>query len=121
LAVTFEELVRDPAVRLDQLDGCPEPEFCLACGGGLVGFATHDVAVVILDEPVSLSSYARLPSLDQVDTLRMRQRATAVGYGVQDTLNKLDPGEAFTRSGHLAVHRGKWLAPPAPRNRTCGA
>jgi len=75
----------------------PDPEFCIGCGGGLVGFATHDVAVVILDEPVSLSSYARLPSPDQVDSLPMKQRATAVGYGVQDTLNKLDPGEAFTR------------------------
>ncbi len=75
----------------------PDPEFCIACGGGLVGFATHDVAVVILDEPVSLASYAQLPSPDQVETLPMRQPATAVGYGIQDTLNKLDPGEMFTR------------------------
>jgi hypothetical protein len=75
----------------------PDPQFCIQCSGGLVGFDTHDVAVVILDEPVSLSSYAQLPSLNQVDRLPMRQRAMAVGYGVQDTLNKLDPGELFTR------------------------
>jgi secreted trypsin-like serine protease len=75
----------------------PDPQFCIQCTGGLVGFDTHDVAVVILDEPLSLSSYAQLPSVDQVDSLAMRTRATAVGYGVQDTLNKLDPGEAFTR------------------------
>jgi hypothetical protein len=62
-----------------------------------VGFDTHDVAVVILDEPVALTAYAQLPSLNQVSTLPMKQRVDIVGYGVQDTLNKLDPGEAFTR------------------------
>jgi hypothetical protein len=62
-----------------------------------VGFDTHDVAVVILDEPVELSRYADLPSPGMVDRLPMRQPVTIVGYGVQDTLNKLDPNELFTR------------------------
>jgi trypsin len=75
----------------------PDPEFCVGCGGGLVGFDTHDVAVVILDEPVTLSSYAQLPSVGLVDRLPMRQQVQLVGYGIQDTLNKLDPGELFTR------------------------
>ncbi len=75
----------------------PDPQFCLGCSQGLVGFDTHDVAVVILDEPVTLASYAQLPAVDQVSTLPMKQRVDIVGYGVQDTLNKLDPGEAFTR------------------------
>jgi hypothetical protein len=75
----------------------PDPEFCPACGGGLVGFSTHDVAVVILDEPVSLSSYAQLPTLGVVDQLPMGQRVQVVGYGLQDTPNKLDEGELFTR------------------------
>jgi secreted trypsin-like serine protease len=75
----------------------PDPEFCLACSGGLVGFDTHDVAVVILDEPVRLSSYAKLPTLGQVDSLPMHQRVTVVGYGIQDRINKLDPDELFTR------------------------
>lgn len=75
----------------------PDPEFCIACSGGLPGFDTHDVAVVILDEPVKLSSYAQLPSLGLVDRLPMGQRVQLVGYGIQDTLNKLDPGEFFTR------------------------
>src|SRR5215217_6774862 len=108
----------------------PDPEFCIACSGGLVGFDTHDVAVVILDEPLSLSSYAQLPSLNQVDTLPMRQRALAVGYGVQDTLNKLDPGEAFTRyrapvellqaSGRIADEFLKVTANPAQgKGGTC--
>ena len=75
----------------------PDPEFCIQCGGGLVGGLTHDVAVVILDEPVQLSGYAQLPSQELVDRLPMRQRVQLVGYGVQETLNKLGPGEEFTR------------------------
>jgi len=75
----------------------PDPQFCIACSGGTPGFDTHDVAVVILDEPIHLSSYARLPSLNQAGSLPMHQRVELVGYGVQDTLNKLDPGEVFTR------------------------
>jgi secreted trypsin-like serine protease len=75
----------------------PNPQFCIGCSPGLVGFDTHDVAVVILDEPVSLSSYAQLPSLNQVSRLSMHQRVDIVGYGLQDTENKLDPGELFTR------------------------
>ena len=75
----------------------PDPEFCIQCGGGLVGRLTHDVAVVILDEPVQLSGYAQLPSQGLVDRLPMHQRVQLVGYGVQDTLNNLDPGEEFTR------------------------
>jgi secreted trypsin-like serine protease len=75
----------------------PDPEFCIACSGGLVGFDTHDVAVVILDEPVELSHYASLPSEGLVDTLANKTRATAVGYGIQDREKKLDPGELFTR------------------------
>ena len=59
----------------------PDSEFCIQCTGGLVGFDTHDIAVVILDEPISLSSYAQLPSAGLVDRLAMdsewRSSATA--------------------------------------------
>jgi secreted trypsin-like serine protease len=75
----------------------PDPEFCFACSGGLVDLDTHDVAVVILDEPVALDRYAILPSEGLVDTLANKTRATAVGYGIQDREKKLDPGELFTR------------------------
>jgi Trypsin len=75
----------------------PDPRFCGACGGGLVGFATPDVAVVILDEPVRLDRYASLPSRGLVDRLANKTRATAVGYGIQDRLKDLDEGELFTR------------------------
>ena len=66
-----------------------------------MGFDTHDVAVVILDEAlpseVTLNQYAALPTVDYVDTLDMRTSIAVVGYGIQDRLNKLDPGEFFTR------------------------
>jgi secreted trypsin-like serine protease len=62
-----------------------------------VGFDTPDVAVVILDKPIRVPSYAKLPSLNQVDSLPTHQRVDIVGYGLQDTENKLDPGELFTR------------------------
>lgn len=75
----------------------PDPEFCIGCAGGLVGFDTHDVAVVILDEPVSLGRYAGLPTGGLVDRLANKTRATAVGYGIQDREKDLDPGELFTR------------------------
>jgi hypothetical protein len=75
----------------------PDPEFCIGCAGGLVGFDTHDVAVVILDERVSLRRYARLPSEGLVDRLANKTRVAAVGYGIQDRLKDLDEGEAFTR------------------------
>ncbi len=79
----------------------PDPNFCIACAPGLVGFDTHDVAVVTLDEPlpseVTLNQYAALPTVGYVDTLDMRTSVAVVGYGIQDRLNKLDPGELFTR------------------------
>jgi hypothetical protein len=79
----------------------PDPEFCIACAPGLVGFDTHDVAVVIFDEAVPASAtngeYAALPEVGLVNELRMRTRVAVVGYGIQDRLKKLDPDELFTR------------------------
>ena len=51
-------------------------------------FWLHDLGVVVLDEPVRLADYGRLPELDQLDRFakkRLRDRAwfTAVGYGAQ--------------------------------------
>jgi hypothetical protein len=64
-----------------------DPEFCIACAGGLVGFDTHDVAVVILDDPgvptSEVSTYAALPELGLVDTLAANTAVDVVGYGVQ--------------------------------------
>jgi hypothetical protein len=73
-----------------------DPEFCLGCGGGLTGFDTHDVAVVILDERINVSRYASLPPEGVVDTLPMKQTVEVVGYGLQ-VREKMYTDEAFTR------------------------
>ena len=46
-----------------------------------------DLGVVVLDTPVDLGPYPRLPSVDQLDDLgkgRNRANVTAVGYGLQE-------------------------------------
>lgn len=75
----------------------PDPAYCDGCNGGLVGFLTHDVAVVILDEPVALERYAALPSVGQSTTLATKARVDIVGYGIQSREKKLQEGELFTR------------------------
>ena len=62
-----------------------------------MGFATPDVAAVVLAGPVSLGRYAKLPSRGLVDRLANKTRATAVGYGIRDREKDLDPGERYTR------------------------
>ena len=61
----------------------PDPEWCPGCGSGLPGFDSHDVAVIVLDGPVTLSRYAQLPTAGLVDTLPMRSDVDLVGYGIQ--------------------------------------
>jgi secreted trypsin-like serine protease len=78
----------------------PDPDFCQGCGGGLPGFDTHDVAVVVLDRPVKLPVYASLPAEGLVDTLAMGTEVTTVGYGVQSFARgggPPSPDAAFTR------------------------
>ena len=63
------------------------PSFCIGCGNGLPGFATGDVGVIVLSEPVPTSvvgSYASLPAAGLVDTLASKTPVDFVGYGVQE-------------------------------------
>jgi V8-like Glu-specific endopeptidase len=51
-------------------------------------FYLFDLGVVVLDEPVSMSQYGELPTLNQLDSLKTRRGQqdvtfTAVGYGLQ--------------------------------------
>jgi hypothetical protein len=56
------------------------PEFGFSGPGGRSD--PHDIAVIVLDAPVSGITPARLPTLNLLDTLDLRrQRFTAVGYG----------------------------------------
>lgn len=103
-----------------------DPKFALGSGGGLPGFDTHDVAVVIFTSagctvpanasgikacgPIPASAtggqYGALPPAGLVDTLAMNTPVDLVGYGVQGFLRgggpcdgpcKPQPGAAFTR------------------------
>ena len=90
----------DPATELDPVTGYPE--FCAAGTLGVVcatsdeiynyGFPQplpnrHDVALVVLDQPINLSEYGQLPEagfLDELATERGIQNVTftASGYGL---------------------------------------
>lgn len=90
-SAVFDNPIGVPPTGADYVTGTfyPDQEFCVACGEGLVGFVTQDVAVVVLDEPIIVSSYARLPSLGMADGLAPAQTLTAVGYGIRKRENKL--------------------------------
>jgi V8-like Glu-specific endopeptidase len=60
-----------------------DPDFCSPCGPGSKRFDDHDVAVVILDSSVSMTTYGRLPSPGLDDSLPTNTAIDVVGYGVQ--------------------------------------
>ena len=103
-----------------------DPDFVIGAGGGLPGFDTHDVAVIIftsqgctvptgrvgtyhcgpIPSAATSGQYAALPSAGLVDRLPMNARVDLVGYGVQNFVNgggpcggpcKKEPGDATTR------------------------
>ena len=78
--VSFKEGPDGTSVGVYSGRGYRVTDFCDGCGNGL-GFASPDVAVVVLDQPVALSRYALLPQPDIVDTLSAQQELTVVGYG----------------------------------------
>jgi V8-like Glu-specific endopeptidase len=49
-------------------------------------FYVFDLGAVVLDKPMKMNQYGRLPRLDQLDALKVGQstRFTAVGYGLQE-------------------------------------
>jgi hypothetical protein len=64
-----------------------DPQY--ATGKGLANFDTHDVAVVIFNQDVPVSTFGALPTIGEDATLPMKTPLTIVGYGYQ----------AFTRGG----------------------
>jgi hypothetical protein len=76
-----------------------DPNACLPCGNGSKRVADHDVAVVILDSPVAMSTYGRLPAPNVVDTLKKGAALDAVGYGVQSFIKPGQPdlNQVWTR------------------------
>jgi secreted trypsin-like serine protease len=87
-----EEDLRDneefPGPGDTSVEGLPitGPDYALNAGAGLHGFLHRDIAVVLLDEPVTLDRYAQLPKVGFVDTLPNRTPVTIVGYGVQEQI-----------------------------------
>lgn len=108
--VSFDpNLINTPAAQRTWYVGSYyfDPKFVLGGGGGLPGFDTHDVAMIIFGEPgchtptgtvsryvcwpipasATLGQYGALPSLSLVDTLAMGTRVDVVGYGFQSFVN----------------------------------
>jgi len=93
MLVTAAHCFEGPAVEVSFTEGSPrvwlpgtwtpDPDWCIGCGNGLPGFDSHDVAVIVLDQPVTLPRYAQLPTEGLVDTLAMNTNVDLVGYGVQ--------------------------------------
>ena len=77
----------------------PDPDFCSPCGQGSKRFDDNDVAVVVLDSAVSMTTYGRLPSPGFDNTLRTNTALDVVGYGVQAFVkpNQPDLNAVLTR------------------------
>jgi len=124
--VSFEpNLANTPSAQLRWNVGSYyyDPDFALG-GGGVPGFDTHDVALIIfgtsgchtpsapnyacgpVPSSATLGKYGALPSAGLVDTLANKTRVDVVGYGVQNFVRgggpcdpdcRPVPGDAFTR------------------------
>jgi hypothetical protein len=81
--VIFDEDFRSPTRTLRPGSWYAYPQFCPTCEPEKKA-ALADVAVVVLDAPVSLPRYAQLPPLGAVDRLGKKTTVDIVGYGVQD-------------------------------------
>jgi hypothetical protein len=78
--LTFDTNRRSPAAVFHAGTWHPDPQFCGGCAGG----PTHDLAVVVLDDPAPRSRYAQLPGSGLVDALSNKTGVDLVGYGVED-------------------------------------
>jgi hypothetical protein len=55
-------------------------------GNGLPAFSYRDIGVVVLDEPVTMDTYAQLPAAGLNGTLKAKTKVDFVGYGVQEQI-----------------------------------
>jgi len=70
------------------IEGTPytNPDYAMGASPGLVGFLTHDVGIIVLDEPAVVDRYGDLPTEGLVDTLPVMTNIDFVGYGVQTNI-----------------------------------
>jgi hypothetical protein len=80
--VIFDDDFRSPTRTLHPGTWHAHPDFCPTCEPE-VRDALPDLAVVVLDQPVSLPRYAQLPELGAVDRLPRKAAVDIVGYGTQ--------------------------------------
>lgn len=59
------------------------PDYDILAAPQLKAWITHDVGILILEEPVFMDAYGELPEEGLVDTLEMMAAVDQVGYGVQ--------------------------------------
>ncbi|MEZ5100142.1 MAG: trypsin-like serine protease [Thermoleophilia bacterium] len=80
------------------------------------GLGADDLAVVVLDEPVSLPRLAQLPEEGAADALPRKAMLTLVGYGLQDdgsaytretTTVRVSTPDGPKKAGTLKLHDGK--------------
>jgi hypothetical protein len=84
--VTFDRQADFVPVELDP-DGVFDPGDAYtgrAYAHPSYSFPFYDVGVVVLDEPVSMATYGRLPRANRVGTLEKGTLLTEVGYGVRN-------------------------------------
>lgn len=98
VSVTFAQDISDPNAVFVTGAVTIYPNFCPGCGNGLPRADTGDFAVVVLDTPVSLTSYADLPMKPGLDDSLKNQPLDVVGYGIQGF-----SGKAPTAVGSRAV------------------
>jgi len=60
------------------------PDYDILAAPQLKDWITHDVGILILEEPVVMDDYGELPEEGLVDTLKMMTSVDQVGYGVQE-------------------------------------
>jgi secreted trypsin-like serine protease len=93
--LTFDTNRRSPSAVFHAGKWHPDPQFCASCAGG----PSHDLAVVVLDEPAPRPRYAQLPSSGFVADLANKTRVDLVGYGVEDIVHGGGPPAPARPSG----------------------
>ena len=72
-----------------------------------VGGDPHDIAVVVLDDPYTKAAPARLPTLNQLAEMNLRnKRFTAVGYGTVREIKQTGPNAFFFDGKRRFVTQG---------------
>lgn len=70
---------------------------------GVPGAMTNDVAVVVLEAPAPVSTFATLPAPGAADSLGKKASVTVVGYGVAGFVGPFPVGQRVRRAADVEV------------------